>query len=276
MNRMMAIDIGNSAVKLGQINWENPATLPSVDPIWELRPCSPGGPISFDADNGEFQRLLRTISADQVTWIVSSVHRDRERQLSSWLREHRPRDLYHRLTYRDIPLAFDVNYPERVGLDRLASAVTADRLRPAGIPAIVVDAGTALKVHAVTARGSFVGGAIFPGYRLAAQSLAAQTDLLPEIGVSSKDQAPAALGRDTEGAIRSGLYWGFAGAAKELVHRVASEIEGEPVVFVSGGDAQGLADTFGKSARFVPEMCLLGVALLSPRAKKSATVIGES
>jgi type III pantothenate kinase len=191
------------------------------------------------------------------------VHRERERALSIWIQSHRPDDAYRLLTYRDVPLRMEVRAPERVGLDRLATSVAANQLRPALRPAIVVDAGTALKVHAVSQQGAFLGGSIFPGYRLAGKALAIQTDLLPEVGVSSRDLPPSPIGKDTESAIRSGLFWGFAGAAKELVARVAAELADEPVIFVSGGDALGLVTVLGPQAQFVSEMCLRGIARIA-------------
>ena len=275
MTKFVAVDIGNTAIKLGQFSIGPKASVPAPTRVWDFR-FESGQWLSRLADSTEpsgthapltettgWNEMVAALGTEPTIWFVSSVHRARERQLAGWLADTRPVDRYRRLTHCDVPLAMEVDFPERVGFDRLATAVAADRLRPPAVPAIVVDAGTALKVHAVTAQGTFVGGAILPGYHLAGRALAVETDLLPQIGVSSRDPAPVALGRNTEAAIRSGLYWGFVGAARELVARISGELEGDPIVFVSGGDAKGLVPYLGNAARYVSDMCLVGIAVLA-------------
>ena len=63
---------------------------------------------------------------------------------------------------------------------------------------IVIDVGTAITVDLVNAAGAFEGGAILPGPRLAATSLAERTDALPCADIHELDVAPDAVGRSTE------------------------------------------------------------------------------
>ena len=68
--------------------------------------------------------------------------------------------------------------PRDVGADRIVDAAAALKLY--GGPAIVVDIGTATVFDAVTERGEYIGGAISPGLRIAADSLFHSTSMLRE------------------------------------------------------------------------------------------------
>src|SRR5205814_3927690 len=151
-----------------------------------------------------------------------------QRQLSEWALLNRPRDDFKILTYRDLPLEVRVEFPDRVGLDRLAAAVAARFLASEGRqppdtirPAIVIDAGTAITVDLVSADGAFEGGVILPGFRLTAEALAAGTNQLPLATFTGQDQPPPVVGKHTEGAIRSGLFWGAVGAVREVIERMS-------------------------------------------------------
>jgi type III pantothenate kinase len=193
-------------------------------------------------------------------WLVASVQREAEGRLREWVSGQRPGDAYRRLSDRDMPLVIDVESPERVGLDRLAAAVAANRLRQSDRAAVVVDAGTAITVNLVTADGVFRGGVILPGFKLTAQALAEGTDLLPLVTDYGLAEPPPVIGRSTEGAIRSGLFWGNVGAVRELVARVARDLDRPPQVFVTGGDAQRLSGFITPDAQFVPDLVLIGIA----------------
>ncbi|MFM8252911.1 MAG: type III pantothenate kinase [Planctomycetota bacterium] len=292
MNRsLLAVDIGNSAIKVARFGFF-PAPAPAVaaaaadhnvttnlpEPLALLEWRTSDEPIWFPAD---------WLPSSSALWVVSSVNRGGWERIRNWVTEHRPSDELRTLTYRDLALTVAVDYPERVGMDRLLTAVAANRLRQADRPAIVIDAGTALKVHAVNEQGEFVGGAILPGLGIAARTLAGNTDLLPLVNVLTDGQSPQALGRNTEQAIQSGLYWGAIGAVKELVARMRVElsqdrnaarsesktgalsrasaavnVDGVGVdLFVTGGDAGSLVPLLDLPATYIPHLCLRAVAL---------------
>lgn len=243
------VDIGNSVVKCGLI-----ASLDFAGPPRFLRLA--------DAPLDAPERLAATLQdfpERSWNWFVSSVNRPAEGRLREWLARERPHETYHQATYVDCPLMLRVDRPELVGFDRLATAVAADARRPASGGAIVVDAGTALKVHAVTAAGEFLGGVIMPGFRLAAQSLQRGTDLLPLVDASLNIAAPDVFGRNTQAAIQGGLYWGALGAVREVVTRMRSELGEHAPVYVTGGDARGLAALLDQGFEFVGQLCLEGL-----------------
>ena len=107
-----------------------------------------------------------------------------------------------------MPLAARVDEPDKVGLDRLANALAADRLRAAERGAIVVDLGSAITVDVVSPDGAFLGGAILPGIAMSARALHEFTDLLPLEPMSELAQPPAAVGKDDVGLSASGALLG--------------------------------------------------------------------
>jgi type III pantothenate kinase len=179
--------------------------------------------------------------------------------LKRWIAESRPADTVQELIHSDFPIAIRTLAPERVGLDRLAAALAANRLRQPAALAIVIDAGSAITVDLVSADGAFEGGVILPGFRMAAEALYG-ADLLPLALLEPNEQPPPALGRDTHSAIRSGLFWGAVGAVRELVSRISAELATPPEVFVTGGDLRQLAH-YVPAAQFVPNLVLSGIAL---------------
>jgi type III pantothenate kinase len=147
-----------------------------------------------------------------------------------------------------------------VGIDRLLSAVAANRLRPPDHEMVVVDLGTAVTVDLLSAGGAFQGGAICPGIGTSARALHEFTDLLPQLDMTELHTPPPACGRDTQGAMRSGLFWGAVGGVRELVARLSTP--GKPhTVVMTGGAAPNVAALVAPDALFVPHLTLSGIAL---------------
>jgi type III pantothenate kinase len=134
-----------------------------------------------------------------------------------------------------LPIDVAVDRPAEVGADRLVNALAAARFH--GVPAIVVDIGTATTVDAVGADGAFLGGSIAAGPQLSLDALAARTAKLPRVELSG---SPRAIGRDTFEALRAGAVYGHAGAVSELIARVRAELATlapgrRPLVILTGG-----------------------------------------
>jgi len=155
-----------------------------------------------------------------------------------------------------IPIRNRTAKPEATGDDRLLGALAA--FRRAGSACIVVDAGSAVTVDVVDEAGSFLGGAILPGARMAAASLAERAERLPLV----RPAPPRNLvGRDTERAIRAGLCAATAGAAAWLVKKYREKLGVETPVFVTGGDAKLVAPSIRPPVRRVPSLVLEGLLL---------------
>lgn len=167
----------------------------------------------------------------------------------------------------ELPLVIDVDFPQKVGIDRLLNAIAANARRQPGQPAIIIDSGTATTIDLVDGRGAFCGGSILPGFEMSAVALHQYTALLPLVPHHRlHEREPETIGRNTEAAVESGLYWGHVGAVRELVDRMIRVCSGkvEPLVLLTGGTGPLLK----KHVPFVewdPAICLQGLALAASR-----------
>lgn len=259
---LIAVDIGNSSTKIGQFAADDlfPASSPpDASPASAGRLPQPQATWSFTTGQAPPSLLGTALPPMPCRWKVISVHRRGSQLLADWLAAHRPRDEVHWLTAADLPLVLRVEQPHRVGLDRLAAAVGVNQLRTPARPAIVVDAGSAITVDLVAADGAFEGGAILPGFRMSAEALCG-ADLLPLTSLAPEAEPPEPLGRYTEAAIRSGLFWGTVGAVRELIDRLSRPLPAPPELFFTGGDLRRLAGLISPQARFEPHLVLGGIA----------------
>jgi type III pantothenate kinase len=153
-------------------------------------------------------------------------------------------------------LAIGYRQPRELGVDRLAAALGARQLWPRR-NVIFVDFGTATTVTALTAGGRIAGGAIFPGFGLWTEMLAARTAQLPAVEMGLPRRA---LGRDTRAGIASGVFFGHAGAVRELVARISGEAFGRGKFLVVG--TGGNAARFRREnvfAQYEPNLILVGL-----------------
>ncbi|HEY76512.1 MAG TPA: type III pantothenate kinase [Thermoflexia bacterium] len=126
--------------------------------------------------------------------------------------------------------------PKEVGADRVVDAAAVRALY--GVPACVVDFGTATTFDAVSAEGDYLGGAIAPGIGIAAQALFERTAKLPRVELT---RPPSAIGRNTVHSIQSGLLFGYVGLVEGMVARFKAELGPETRVIATGGLAEVIA-----------------------------------
>ena len=238
----IVVDVGNSRIKWG---WGDPlrmASLPPDDePAWDRQLADLGM-------NGPFN------------WAAAGVHPARLDRFAAWATARG--DCVRVLTHADIPLTIDVDEPAKVGIDRLLGAVAARLRTPAGSPCITVDVGTAVTVNLTDAGGTFRGGAILPGPHLMALALTRNTAALPPVEVSEVP-APPPVGRNTEGAIRTGIAAAVQGGVGVLVNRFAV-FHPSPYLFLTGGGLGSLGNFLFREADdviVVPELNLEGIKI---------------
>jgi type III pantothenate kinase len=159
----------------------------------------------------------------------------------------------------DIKLPFDVkiNNPGTLGTDRIAAAAGAVAL--GHTDAIIVDAGTAVTVDVLTSEG-FLGGSIFPGLEMLTGSLHSRTASLPDIKLGA--DPPPTPGDDTVRAIASGAFWGFIGAAKELIERSSRELKKSSPILLTGGNAEFLMPHLDTQVMHTPDLVFHGLELI--------------
>ncbi|HCV00054.1 MAG TPA: type III pantothenate kinase [Dehalococcoidia bacterium] len=126
--------------------------------------------------------------------------------------------------------------PRQVGADRIVDAVAASELY--GVPAIVVDFGTATVFDAVNTDGDYLGGAIAPGIAIASETLFSRAAMLSRVQL---ERPPAAIGRNTTHALQSGILLGYVGLVEGMVKRFQEELGGNAKVIGTGGWAKEIA-----------------------------------
>lgn len=147
--------------------------------------------------------------------------------------------------------------PRDVGADRIANAVAAHQLY--GGPACVVDFGTATTFDAISAEGSYLGGAIAPGIVIAMEALFARTAKLPRIDLT---RPPKAVGSNTVQAIQSGVLFGYVGLVEGMVARFRQELGTGMKVIATGGLAQIIAKETDVIQFVDPWITLKGLRLI--------------
>ena len=127
--------------------------------------------------------------------------------------------------------------PAQLGSDRWAALIAAHAAaRGAPRAQLVVMAGTALTVDALTADGHFLGGMIVPGLKLMQHALHRGTAQLPS--ASGEYQIfPTA----TANAIATGAVEACAGAVERMYSHLSTRLGAAPHCIGSGGAVQALA-----------------------------------
>lgn len=147
--------------------------------------------------------------------------------------------------------------PAQMGADRWLAVVAARQLCRQDV--IVVCAGTALTIEALTRDGDYLGGVILPGLRTMLDSLAQKTARLNQ-PVGDYADFPAC----TEDALATGVLDALAGAVERNRQRLAMRMKSaSPMVLITGGDAGQIAPLLASPIQIVDNLVLTGLLEVS-------------
>ncbi len=185
-------------------------------------------------------------------YVASVANPENEERLRVWLETARipVRWLVAEAAFDDVHNAYAP--PEQLGVDRWMALLGARQRTRA--PALVVSAGTALTVDALSAQGEFVGGLIVPGMALMRGALRQGTARV-DAGEGTWRDFP----RCTADAVETGITAALCGAIRLQQARLADQSNGVPHCFVTGGDAPRLLPHLGFAAEHVPGLVLEGI-----------------
>jgi type III pantothenate kinase len=107
------------------------------------------------------------------------------------------------VNWKNIDLKIALRKKTQIGVDRLVNAAAVKRIY--GVPAVIIDFGTATTFCALDRRGRYLGGAITSGLAISRDVLRERTAKLPLIEIK---KPKTAIGQNTVEAMRSGLFYG--------------------------------------------------------------------
>ena len=156
-----------------------------------------------------------------------------------------------------------IDNPAEVGADRIVNSLAARERY--GAPVVVVDFGTATTFDVVNAAGEYLGGIICPGISISAEALFAHGSRLYRVDIRRPDHL---VGKNTAGAMQSGIYYGYIGLVDGILERLAAEVPGLKTVVATGG----LAPLIASGSRFIrevdPLITLAGLKLIHERNRR--------
>jgi type III pantothenate kinase len=150
--------------------------------------------------------------------------------------------------------------PREVGADRIVNAISvATRY---GVPAVIIDFGTATTFCAVSRSGEYLGGAIAPGIGVSTEALFERAAKLPRIELAKPRQV---IGKNTVASMQAGIYYGFFGQLEGIVQRIKAEIGDDAVVVATGGYAELICSGTDCVDHIDPNITLWGLKIVYER-----------
>ncbi|MSQ23262.1 MAG: type III pantothenate kinase [Chloroflexi bacterium] len=249
---LLAIDVGNTAIKLGvfdgpelRASWRWATDPSKLTDEYAVQ-------LGWHLDHAELspEVISRAIFCSVVPQLTVTFRQLCQEYLGSEpLRVSADLELGVRLR---------VDNPQEVGADRIANAAAAQGLYQ--LPAIIVDFGTATNFDVVSRDGDFLGGCFAPGIESAVDGLLARAALLRRFDLV----APAkTIGTNTVMCLQAGTIFGYTALVEGLVRRIEDELGERALVIGTGGLVETIASQT-KAIQVVDQnLTLQGLRLLS-------------
>jgi len=142
--------------------------------------------------------------------------------------------------------------PVQLGSDRWAALIAARSIAPKGC--VVVNAGTAMTVDALSAEGVFLGGLIVPGLATMRRALAESTAAVGAAGGSFR-----VFPGNTADAVYSGVLSALAGSVGRMIAELSKVQSETPICLLSGGDAKFLLPLLSGEVMMLDNLVLDGL-----------------
>jgi type III pantothenate kinase len=154
----------------------------------------------------------------------------------------------------DLGIPVRIEKPSEAGADRLVNAIGAHIVYPGDL--IVIDSGTATTFDVVAADGGLEGCAIAPGINLSMEALHQAAAKLPRVAIQKPQRI---IGKDTVGAMQSGVFWGYISLIEGLITRIKSEWDRPMTVIGTGGVASLFHGATMAIDHFDPDLTIRGM-----------------
>ncbi len=154
----------------------------------------------------------------------------------------------------DLGIPVRIEKPSEAGADRLVNAIGAHIVYPGDL--IVIDSGTATTFDVVASDGGLEGCAIAPGINLSMEALHQAAAKLPRVAIQKPQRI---VGKDTVGAMQSGVFWGYISLIEGLIARIKSEWDRPMTVIGTGGVASLFHGSTMAIDHFDPDLTIRGM-----------------
>lgn len=248
---LLAIDVGNTDIKLGVFDGDN------LRATWRWSTDVMRMADEYAAQLGWLLGYQNLSFADLDAAVLSSVVPPLTSTFRQLVCRYLGADPLNVTAAVRTGIRLAVDNPSEVGGDRIANAVAACSLF--GGPAIVVDFGTATNFDVVSGDGAFLGGSFAPGVLTSLEGLLARAARLQRFDLTAP---PRTIGTNTIACLQSGTIYGYVGLVEGLVRRIRDELGAEALVIGTGG----LVDVIGGHTRAIQtidrDLTLKGLRLI--------------
>lgn len=159
-----------------------------------------------------------------------------------------------------IPVKNLYDNPQEVGQDRLLNVYAANKLYAKKNIRLIIDLGTALTFDFISKEGAYKGGLIFPGMKLALDSLLKKCALLP----NDLELKPTRTlhGKSTIEGINNGIDYGYSFLINGLIEYLKKD-DPKMKTLITGGGAKLLIDEICSIDYYDENLSLNGLLELS-------------
>lgn len=259
---LIAVDIGNSAIKFGF--FDGPALIGKL----RLQPY-PSATAASCQDKIQAFLAEKNIAASFDGAVLSSVVPEITGILNESMKGLCMGEPLNVSASLDSGLTLDIENPLELGPDRLANVVAAREAY--GSRVLAVDFGTTTTISAVK-DNRYIGGAILPGLELMAEALYRGASRLPQLDVvrafEKQDTQIHALGKDTTKCMLSGIIYGTSGAVERLISGIENEEGCSFSIIITGGNSEIMKHFLKRAFCHEPDLTLNGLRLIYERQKQ--------
>lgn len=219
---ILTFDIGNTRTNIGLYKDS------LVKKFWIL---------SKDLEDGLEEVLSENIPDVKITGaVIGSVVKGFEDKITAVLRKIYGIETVIISFNSKLPIKLGVDYPEKLGVDRLINGAYAYNKFNQSV--IVIDCGSAITLDVVNNEGKFLGGIIALGLKNQLQAISSYTSALPELSLKNIETN---IGKNTQEAILSGVINGTASMIDGMIEKCSKEfwnrLSNKPKIILTGGDA---------------------------------------
>lgn len=219
---ILTFDIGNTRTNIGLYKDS------LVKKFWIL---------SKDLEDGLEEVLSENIPDVKITGaVIGSVVKGFEDKITAVLRKIYGIETVIISFNSKLPIKLGVDYPEKLGVDRLINGAYAYNKFNQSV--IVIDCGSAITLDVVNTEGEFLGGIIALGLKNQLRAISSYTSALPELSLKNIETN---IGKNTQEAILSGVINGTASMIDGMIEKCSKEflnrLSNKPKIILTGGDA---------------------------------------